>query len=156
MWDTEFDTAILFLLLQGIPFPLSVFLIPIIREKRQEGFDKVKSLRGRDGGCGGKGGGTFSRKVPPPLPSLPSPTPLPAYGEILRLAQTELAANKTLLIGKRGRGGSRQHGAAARALERRERGNGRNGGKIGFQRLRVLASQRGGPADKPTAQAPVG
>ena len=28
------------------------FLIPIIREKRQEGFDKFKSLRGRDGGVG--------------------------------------------------------------------------------------------------------
>ena len=71
-------------------------------------------------------------------------------------AQAELGADDALLIGERRRGGSRQRGAAARALERRERGNGRNGGKIGFQRLRVLASQRGGPADKPTAQAPVG
>ena len=32
--------------------PCLFFLIPIIREKRQEGFDKVKSLRGRDGDVG--------------------------------------------------------------------------------------------------------
>lgn len=44
----------------------------------------------------------------------PSPgSPLPPYSEILGLAQAELGADEALLIGERGRGGSRQRGAAA-------------------------------------------
>ena len=75
--------------------------------------DESSSLTGIDS----RAGSLSPERFLLPSPVFPPQLPLPAYGEILRLAQTELAANKTLLIGERGRGGSRQHGTAARALE---------------------------------------
>ena len=88
--------------------PLSA---PQARKSCEQGFDNVKNLWGR------RGRGLSPERFLLPSPVFPPHLPLPAHSEILGLAQTELGTDEALLIGERGRGGSRQHGTAARALE---------------------------------------
>lgn len=75
--------------------------------------DESSSLTGIDS----RAGSLSPERFLLPSPVFPPHLPLPAHSEILGLAQTELGTDEALLIGERGRGGSRQHGTAARALE---------------------------------------